>query len=40
MLCVGLQNVGFETKIAEEDADLLIVKTAANFSSENNIVIV
>lgn len=40
MLSVELQNAGFKTKIAEEDADLLIVETAATLNSVNNISIV
>lgn len=40
MLSVKLQTAGFQTKIAEEDADLLIVETAASLNSVNNISIV
>ena len=39
MLSVELQNAGFETKIAEEDADSLIIETAANLTAANNIII-
>ena len=40
MFSVELQNAGFETKIAEEDADSLIIEKVANLTAVNNIIIV
>jgi len=43
LLCVELQHNGFRTKIADEDADVLIVTTAieqAKYDLNNNVIII